>query len=92
MNKSQLVEALAEESSLPLRESASVVDTILETVIESLVAGHGVEIRGFGSFVVKEYDSYLGRNPKTGATFEVPPKKLPFFKVGKDLKDKLNQK
>ena len=92
MNKSQLIEALAVESNLPHHDAALVVDTIIGTVIESLVTGGSVEIRGFGSFAVKEYDSYLGRNPSTGVAFTVPPKKLPVFKAGKDLKDKLNQK
>lgn len=58
---------------------------------EALVRGESIEIRGFGSFVVKEYGSYEGRNPKTGKKIKVRPKKLPFFKVGKDLREKVNK-
>lgn len=90
MNKSQMIEALAQEVDLPLREASPITNTILETMIDALAGGDSIEIRGFGSFVVKEYESYTGRNPKTGDSIKVPPKKLPFFKVGKDLKEKVN--
>lgn len=90
MNKSQLIEALAQEANLTLREASPIANTILDTMIEALAAGESIEIRGFGSFVIKEYDSYVGRNPKTGDSIKVPPKRLPFFKVGKDLKEKVN--
>lgn len=90
MNKSQLIEALAEEINLPLREASPIATTIIETMVDALAAGESIEIRGFGSFVVKEYESYVGRNPKTGDSIKVPPKKLPFFKVGKELKEKVN--
>ncbi|WP_456387231.1 HU family DNA-binding protein [Desulfolithobacter sp.] len=91
MNKSELIEALAEEINLPIREAASITNTIIETMSEALARGESIEIRGFGSFVVKEYGSYTGRNPKTGERIKVAPKKLPFFKVGKDLREKVNQ-
>lgn len=90
MNKSQLIEAMAQEINLPLREATPITNTILDTMVDALAAGDSIEIRGFGSFVVKEYDSYVGRNPKTGDSIKVPPKKLPFFKVGKELKEKVN--
>jgi len=90
MNKSELIEALADKTNLPLREASSITNTILETMIEALAKGDSIEIRGFGSFVVKEYESYFGRNPKTGDKIKVPPKKLPFFKVGKELKERVN--
>lgn len=90
MNKSQLIEALAQDANITLREAGPIVNTILDTMVETLAAGDSIEIRGFGSFVIKEYDSYVGRNPKTGDSIKVPPKKLPFFKVGKDLKEKVN--
>jgi len=90
MNKSQLIEALAQDANITLREAGPIADTILETMVEALATGDSIEIRGFGSFVIKEYDTYIGRNPKTGASIKVPPKKLPFFKVGKDLKEKVN--
>lgn len=91
MNKSELIEALAQETSLPLREADSITNTMLETMTETLVANNGIEIRGFGSFVIKQYESYQGRNPKTGQKIDVPPKKLPFFKVGKELRETVNK-
>ncbi len=91
MNKSQLIEALAQEINLPLREASPITNTILDTMVDALASGDSIEIRGFGSFVVKDYGSYKGRNPKTGESIEVPPKKLPFFKVGKELKEHVNE-
>jgi integration host factor subunit beta len=91
MNKSELIEALAEKTNLPIREASSITNTLIDTMSDALAKGDSIEIRGFGSFVVKEYDSYIGRNPKTGEKIKVAPKKLPFFKVGKDLREKVNQ-
>lgn len=90
MNKSELIEALAEKINLPIREAGSITNTLIDTMSEALARGESIEIRGFGSFVVKEYESYVGRNPKTGEKIKVSPKKLPFFKVGKDLREKVN--
>lgn len=90
MNKSQLADALAQEMNIPLREASPIIDTVLETMVAALASGDSIEIRGFGSFVVKHYQAYTGRNPKTGTSIDVPPKKLPFFKVGKELKEKVN--
>ena len=90
MNKSELIEALSKELNLSNKTSQNIIDTILETMTERLVAGENVEIRGFGSFSVRHYDSYIGRKPKTGEQIEVKPKKLPFFKVGKQLKEAVN--
>ena len=90
MNKSQLIEALAQEINLPLREASPITNTILDTMVDALATGDSIEIRGFGSFVVKDYGSYTGRNPKTGDSIKVPPNKLPFFKVGKELKENVN--
>jgi len=90
MNKSELIETISQELKVPLREASSIMNTIVSTMIESLAKGDSIEIRGFGSFMVKEYSSYCGRNPKTGQKIEVPPKKLPFFKVGKELKERVN--
>jgi len=73
-------------------EAKSVVDTIIETMADALAEGRGVELRGFGSFQVRDYDAYTGRNPKTGAEITVAPKRLPFFKVGKDLRERINSK
>ena len=86
MNKSQLIESLARDQDLPLKTAKSIVNTILDTLFETLVNGDNIEIRGFGSFTVREYDTYIGRNPKTGVRIKVKPKKLPFFKVGKELR------
>jgi len=91
MNKSELIETLAQEINIPIRDASSITNTILEQMTETLGAGDSIEIRGFGSFVVKKYQSYKGRNPKTGQKISVPPKRLPFFKVGKDLKEKVNK-
>lgn len=90
MNKSELIETLAEKMNIPLRDANSAVTTILDAMADTLAKGENIEIRGFGSFVVKEYDSYFGRNPKTGEKIKVRPKKLPFFKVGKELKELVN--
>ncbi|MFO7740291.1 MAG: HU family DNA-binding protein [Desulfatiglandaceae bacterium] len=90
MNKSQLIEALAQEQDLPLKKAEEVVNTVFDDMEKALIRGERVEIRGLGSFKVKEYDGYKGRNPKTGAIIEVTPKKLPFFKVGKELKERVD--
>ena len=88
MNKSQLVEALAKEENLPLKRAEEVVNTVFGDMEKALIRGERVEIRGLGSFKVKQYDGYKGRNPKTGEIIDVGPKKLPFFKVGKELKER----
>jgi integration host factor subunit beta len=90
MNKSELIEALAQDINIPHREAAAITNTIINTMTEALAKGESIEIRGFGSFVIKKYDSYEGRNPKTGKKIKVKPKKLPFFKVGKDLREQVN--
>jgi len=92
MNKSELIDAISQKLNLPLREASSITDTILNTMVDAMASGDAIEIRGFGSFVVKQYDTYYGRNPKTGQKIEVPPKKLPFFKVGKELKERVNSR
>jgi integration host factor subunit beta len=90
MNKSELIEALAQDIGLPHREAAAITNTVIDTMTEALARGESIEIRGFGSFVIKHYGSYEGRNPKTGKKIKVSPKKLPFFKVGKDLREQVN--
>lgn len=90
MNKSELVDALSQELNFSIKMSQNIIDTILEAVTAGLVAGENVEIRGFGTFTVRHYDSYIGRKPKTGEKIEVKPKKLPFFKAGKKLKEAVN--
>jgi integration host factor subunit beta len=92
VNKSDLIEVLAEEAGLHIRSTEFVVEEVFNAMTEALVQGEGVEIRGFGSFIVREYDSYTGRNPKTGKNILVSPKKLPFFKVGKELRERVIDK
>jgi integration host factor subunit beta len=87
MNKSQLVEALAKAENLTLKTAEDVVNTVFKEMEKTLVRGERIEIRGLGSFKIKHYESYNGRNPKTGKIIQVENKKLPFFKVGRDLKE-----
>jgi len=90
MNKSQLVEALAKAENLNLKTAEEVVNTVFKEMEKSLVRGSRIEIRGLGSFKIKQYDSYDGRNPKTGKIIRVQSKKLPFFKVGRGLKERVD--
>ncbi|MBW1916729.1 MAG: integration host factor subunit beta [Deltaproteobacteria bacterium] len=90
MNKSQLIEGLAKAEGLTLKKAEMVVNTLFENMTEALVENERIEIRGFGSFKVKSYEGYQGRNPKTGEIIEVGEKKLPFFKVGKELKERVD--
>jgi integration host factor subunit beta len=90
MNKLELIAMLKNECSLSKKEAAAVVDLFFESMSEALASGDRVEIRGLCSFYVKKYDSYKGRNPKTGVSVQVPPKKLPFFKCGKELKERVD--
>lgn len=87
MNKSDLIVALAKATDLPQRKSEEIVNQFFDTMAKALIDGDRIEIRGFGSFTVKEYKGYTGRNPKTGDKIGVAPKKLPFFKTGKNLCD-----
>lgn len=86
MTKSDLVERLTQKTRLTKKKIEGVVNCVFDAMFEALVNGDRIEIRGFGSWYVKGYKSYQGRNPKTGASVKVPDKKLPFFKVGKELK------
>ena len=88
MNKSDLIVALAKEADLPLRKSEEIVNLVFDTMADALIGGDRIEIRGFGSFMVKEYRGYTGRNPKTGDKIAVNEKRLPFFKTGKELREK----
>lgn len=90
MNKSQLIETLAKEENIALKKAEEIVNTVFGDMENALIRGERVEIRGFGSFKIKHYDGYQGRNPKTGEIIEVAPKKLPFFKVGKELKERVD--
>ena len=90
MNKSELIKTMVEEEQVSLDEASLMVNTFFDTVKDALREGDRVEIRGFGSFKVKQYEAYVGRNPKTGSPVEVEPKQLPFFRAGKELKEFIN--
>ncbi len=90
MTGEELNRLLAEREGISQKKAKQVIDTMFDCMAETLRRGDRVDIRGFGTFKVKHYDGYLGRNPKTGETVEVKPKALPSFKVGKALKDRVN--
>lgn len=90
MNKSGLIDLIAEKAKLTHKRAEEVVDLIFGSMVDAMKKGHRIEIRGLGSFVVKHYQSYTGRNPRTGESIQVKPKKLPFFKVGKELREKVD--
>jgi len=89
MNKSELIELLSLKRGMSLKKSEDIVNTVFDSMASAMLSGDRIEIRGFGSFVINEYKSYTGRNPKTGESIDVKPKKLPFFKVGKELKERV---
>ena len=92
MTKSDLIQKLADKNPhLFLRDVEKIVDTIFGEISEALVRGDRVELRGFGAFSVKHREARKGRNPRTGQTVDVPEKRLPFFKTGKALREKLNE-
>lgn len=91
MNKSELIKTMVEENGISMEEASKVVNIFIDSVKKALLSGDRVEIRGFGSFKIKDYDGYTGRNPKSGEVVQVQPKKLPFFRAGKELKEYLNQ-
>src|SRR5260370_25291536 len=91
MTKSELIDALAlRRTDLTKARAELVVNCVFDAMIEALQRGEGIEIRGFGSFTVRPYKPYSGRNPRTGQPVDVPAKRLPFFKVGKELKEIVN--
>jgi integration host factor subunit beta len=86
MTKADLIEVVLEKAKITRVKAETVVETVFESIKEALKAGERVELRGFGSFEVRHYEGYQGRNPRTGEVIDVPKKRLPFFKVGKNLK------
>ena len=92
MNKSGLIETLSAKENLTEKKAIDVVNLVFKGFTDEMQKSGRIEIRGFGSFVVREYEAYTGRNPKTGKSIKVAPKKLPFFKVGKELKEKVDGK
>jgi integration host factor subunit beta len=92
MKKSDLIVALTEKEGLREKESFDIVNLVFSGFTDALRKGDRIEIRGFGSFTVRDYPPYLGKNPKTGQRVKVGPKKLPYFKVGKELKEGVNKR
>lgn len=90
MNKSNLINILSEKSELSKRNAEQFVNLMIDAIIDAMNREDRVEIRGFGSFVVRSYESYKGRNPKTGDAISIAAKRLPFFKAGKDLLTRIN--
>ena len=90
MNKMELINALKNECRISKKEAATVVDLFFDIISSALAEGKRVELRGLCTFFVKEYESYNGRNPKTGETVAVGSKKLPFFKSGKELRKRVD--
>lgn len=87
MTKSELIDAIATAGSLTKARAELLVNCVFDSMTEALERGEGIEIRGFGSFTVRPYKSYSGRNPRTGEPVPVPAKRLPYFKVGKELRE-----
>ena len=92
MNKAELATEVSRKAKVSNKVAKVVVDAVFDEMVKALRRGDRVEIRGFGSFVIRNYGSYQGRNPKTGETVSVAPKKLPYFKVGKELKERVDVK
>jgi integration host factor subunit beta len=92
VNKAELATEVSRKAKVSNKVAKVVVDAVFEEMVKALRRGDRVEIRGFGSFVIRNYGSYQGRNPKTGETVSVAPKKLPYFKVGKELKERVDEK
>lgn len=90
MTKSELIELVAQEANLTRGRSELVINTLFDAMVEALQRDEGIEIRGFGSFTVRQYPGYEGRNPRTGDRVSVSPKRLPRFKVGKELRKRIN--
>jgi integration host factor subunit beta len=90
MTKADLINIIAEKAGITRVKAETVVNTIFDSMVEALMRDDRIEIRGFGSFENRKYGAYKGRNPRTGEVIEVANKKLPFFKVGKELKDDIN--
>jgi integration host factor subunit beta len=91
MTKAELVEEVSRVSDLTKKHSEVIVDTVFESIIDALKRGEKIELRGFGSFRLRKREPRKGRNPKTGDKVDVPPKRVPYFKPGKELKDLINK-
>jgi len=90
MTKAELVERVAESTQLTKKHAEIIVNTVFKSIVDSLKAGEKIELRGFGSFRIRQRGSRIGRNPKTGEKVAVPAKRIPYFKPGKQLREILN--
>lgn len=90
MTKAELIDAVTASTQLTRKTVETIVNSIFDSMVDAMREGERIEIRGFGNFTMKEYRAYNGRNPKTGDTVPVPSKRMPFFKVGKDLRDRVD--
>lgn len=91
MNKLEMISALKKEANISKSEAAKIVQIFFDSMADALVNDERIEVRGLCSFFIKNYKSYTGRNPKTGEKVQINPKKLPFFKCGKELRERVNQ-
>jgi len=91
MTKAELVEEVSRVSDLTKKHSEIIVETVFRSIIAALQRGEKIELRGFGSFRLRQREPRKGRNPKTGDKVDVPPKKVPYFKPGKELKELINR-
>ena len=91
MTKADLIVKLEKQNNLTHKQAEAIINIAFDSMIKSLYSDERIEIRGFGSFANRNYKAYEGRNPKTGNVVKVPPKKVPFFKVGKELKEKVDE-
>jgi integration host factor subunit beta len=92
MTKAELINLISERAGITRVKAETVVNTIFDSMVEALMRGDRIEIRGFGSFANRDYDARQGRNPRTGEIINVNKKKVPFFKVGKELKEEINRR
>ncbi len=92
MTKADLMALLSQKKNIQFKQAEEVINALFDLMSEALKENKRIEIRGFGSFVNREYKSYQGRNPKTGELVDVPAKRVPFFKVGKELKESIESK
>lgn len=91
MNRSDLIEIISAKADIPKKKAEDVIHLIFDSMTQALVNGSRIEIRGLGSFTVKDYEAYTGRNPRTGESIQVKAKRLPFFKVGKELRERVDK-
>jgi integration host factor subunit beta len=92
MVKSELVQKVAEQANIQPKIAEIAVNTVFDSMIEALSKDEGIEIRGFGSFKVRKYEGRVGNHPRSGNEITIAPKKRPFFKVGKELRERINKK